>query len=375
MKRKRESEIEGEPMRKVQKMDGVEVNMFEVERGKYHKHASIEALPFFGNAKVEAYKFEDILPCKIQHGFLKALHICFTDHQALELNADHFWLLILQGLAHHEQETKNIGKAFGLNEMEEKKKGKIKVRRDEFILGGQNNWEGVFPEFVQKIHDNIPKELSEVIDAKFSTSTLLSKTSFYVSIMDCVQNYFEYRFYTLCGIPKVVLKGKKEDYELVLDKVCTLGKNKELDLKWWTDALEPILKKIIKTFDGEKDSDFWGSIYKYHNELGSGEVPEISGWISAFIPYTKDTCRKDLMKYFQSEKYNMARIKFKCLPYGISYAPFIWKYGSSKMKLSFYAGFFGCKQNEEFNITPTFGWAVCHGQVNPRKEEVSMFRF
>ena len=62
MKRKRvESQIEEEkvnPKKKVQKTDGVQVDIFQIEKKKYSSNETIKNLPFFKNAKVDVVENE-----------------------------------------------------------------------------------------------------------------------------------------------------------------------------------------------------------------------------------------------------------------------------------------------------------------------------
>ena len=58
------------------------------------------------------------------------------------------------------------------------------------------------------------------------------------------------------------------------------------DLDWWISKLLPITDKLIKVaVDGEKDPDFWDSIFSIVKKNFCGQKPRINGWITNFFPY------------------------------------------------------------------------------------------
>ena len=96
-----------------------------------------------------------------------------------------------------------------------------------------------------------------------------------------VKAYFSYKIYFCCGIPKVTLEGTLEDWTKLQEKVIKL-RQLNLDMDFWLDRLDPVICKLIETYNGEVDEDFWSKIVSSES-LGSGGEIAVSGWITAFI--------------------------------------------------------------------------------------------
>jgi len=69
--------------------------------------------------------------------------------------------------------------------------------------------------------------------------------------MDTMKNYFEYKCYTSCGIPKVKLIGTLYDWESIRDRAQAL---EVFNLEFWIKHLIPILDKFIAAYKGEADT-------------------------------------------------------------------------------------------------------------------------
>ena len=101
--------------------------------------------------------------------------------------------------------------------------------------------------------------------------------------MAAMQKYFDYVCKTLCGIPKIRLRGTGEDWKQLRTKTSELAK---YELDWWISKLLPIIDKMVSAaVDGEEDPHFWDSIYKIVSIGGSGAVNKVNGWITNFFPY------------------------------------------------------------------------------------------
>ena len=59
---------------------------------------------------------------------------------------------------------------------------------------------------------------------KFSTTLPLQNTIYEATLLTAMQNYFDYSVGTACGIPKVRLRGKAEDWKELREKVAGLSK-------------------------------------------------------------------------------------------------------------------------------------------------------
>ena len=80
------------------------------------------------------------------NGFMDAIHNAYKDHYALKLSVSDFILMIGQGLAcHMEKHNESLRNEF----VDFEGKEKIKIRRDNFVMGQENDWSSVFPEFAE----------------------------------------------------------------------------------------------------------------------------------------------------------------------------------------------------------------------------------
>ncbi len=362
-----------------------------------------------GNSPLEAYSREtrELLSPEVNggyaHGFIAAANAAYSKHHPLVLSPDMIWLLIAQGFAIH---VKQNAEALRHKFVAHEGKKNLTVRRDEFLLGfAGNDWEGVFSEFSEQIRDYIGRDTHEVLVPTFSTTGIVEKAAFEITLMDAMQSYFNLCVITACGIPYFHIEGSLEDWQLLYDKAAQL---EEYDLAWWTDHLLPFLNKILTTVQGEENNDFWNSFYKFNN--GSGG-PYINGHIVNLFPYLTygtspddDACERfglvvdqvykelEPMRDQLSEdaweamlntaiKRNMkadthnsyfrnphlgtewpdrhSGLTSHCLPEGISKAPFLWQYLLLELSMNFLAGFIGASQDAETRaIRPEIGWAI-----------------
>ena len=212
------------------------------------------------------------------HPFVEAVHNAYAMHRPLVISPDMIWLMIAQGFAKHVDVNGDSLRHFFVD-FEGKKV--LKVSRNSFVKGSpDNDWEGVFPEFSQKIAKYTGEEVVNDIVLDFSTTGHIEKAAMEVTLMDAMSSYFIYVVEIGCGITEVNLQGTTADWQLILDKTKKLEK---YELKWWTDALIPVLEKFVEASKGKVDKSFWEQIY-IRNTIGCG-TPVVSGWITKFFPY------------------------------------------------------------------------------------------
>lgn len=153
--------------------------------------------------------------------------------------------------------------------------------------------------------------------------------------MAVASEYYSYHVRTTCGIPKIKIKGTKEDWILLKDSFNKLAV--QLNMKWWAKGLNPVLDEFIKVFDGKINLEHWRSIYKYYKVQGC-DSPSFDGWISRFLPYTKEFVR-DGYAYVKHSDWNK-RMYFHDVPSGITFVDVKWHY-SKDIPLKLYTGFVG----------------------------------
>ena len=94
--------------------------------------------------------------------------------------------------------------------------------------------------------------------------------------MSSLQKYFSYSFGTECGIPGVEMKGTQKDWEKLVEKTQELEKllmpiMDDVELGDWFKSTKIILSKLLNTFRGSPDKEWWGHILCWNETYGSGE--------------------------------------------------------------------------------------------------------
>ncbi|MBC7864605.1 MAG: DUF4419 domain-containing protein [Bacteroidia bacterium] len=369
----------------------IEINTvpFETETGnnliRKKLLSEIEASSFLAENLVSIPEEE----IKIHH-FLLMIQRAFSEHKAITIRPDDFWLIICQGFSEH---IKLNGSSLKHLITDLKKKQTIKVQRDDFVKGKKDNpWPEIFPEFSKQVNEYLKSDLYSKLVCEFSTSTKTDVTAFEISFLDGMSEYFDYLFYSLCGIPKITLEGSIEDYRKILSNLDELEK---YDLGWWIKKIKPIIHKIIETLSGNIDKSFWESIFKETNASGG---PYMSGWISNFFPYVRESyCkskkwtsifernpyRKNAVKKLNETDLGLSKLiqvliknpilsakkecelKIDMFPTGISAVPFKWEIFSPELKMTttykmnFNSGFIGFTENLQTNsLQSQIAWAI-----------------
>ena len=338
------------------------------------------------------------------HPFLSAVTTAYHNHFPIIFSPDMIWLQILQGLASHV--TANA-EALRHHFVAHEKKKLIEIVRDEFRRGNpDNDWEGAFAEFSQKMRPHIGATNHDLIAGKFGTTGPVEQAAMNVALMDAMQSYFVFGMTTSCGFPSVTLEGSEEDWRALRARAEKLA---VFDLSWWTKHLIPILDQFIETSAGRPDKDFWCNFYKLQ-PVGSG-TPHIHGHINTLFPYfgrkgpTKARLVKDFEVFIRNTKYNGVRseaqiqadikrfaanqkdgagqltdtlrrnpfigrtdlgfrdgMTTKDVTLKLSSAPMIWNYFGEPLQMELLAGFIGATQDPlTLAIRPKIGWAVREG--------------
>jgi hypothetical protein len=289
---------------------------------------------------------------------LRTIYTAYALHYPLVLTPDAVWLCIAQGFAMHVSAN-----AERLRDKFVKHQGlaTIKVRRDDFIKGSPDNpWPEVFTEFSDAIAEHIGRQRDLVV-CDFSTTGPCERAASEIVLMNAMKHYFKYELETLCGIPEITLDGTIEDWKSIRSRARALD---EYDLKWWTDALGPVLDQLVATSSGQVDVPFWEALFKQID--GSGG-PWVTGWINTLFPYLKrnNTAGAPIRNAMVT---NWARNagrglddapELSLIPPGISVVPFEWNYFGQIYAMEFLGGYVGVAQDmDTLALRPAIGWAV-----------------
>jgi hypothetical protein len=333
-----------------------------VIRGKLTEGCELEAhSPFNDQSEFVTLSkendFDDKISCfSGMHPLILAAHMAFAYHLPLVLTPDAVWVTFLQGVAQHlNHHVPNTGRRDGVN---------IDVSSDFLRKGGKDNpWDEVvhcFRDKMQSHMTNTRPQLTRAMDLSFTTSTSVTRAAADMCFMEAMKNEFSYSVTTLCGIPRVHLKGTREDWDAMARTAFSVLT--ELDMSAWKARLVPTLAQITDSFDDtNKDhGTFWGQIYKLRGAEESGDVTRVTGWLSHLFPYTRANKPTSLME----------GIKPFHFPSGFTHTPFVWNYINDRYDMRFAAGFLGVARTrssyddengiEAFSVEPILGWIVGH---------------
>lgn len=302
----------------------------------------------------------------IMNGFMRAVHAAYSEHFPLVLSPDDVWLTIAQGFAAHvNAHAAELRHRFVQHEGQEV----IKVRRDMFIKGRpDNDWPGVFDEFSTKIGKHIGVANRDLLVSRFSLTGPVEKAVSEVVLMDAMKAYFEYRVYTLCGIPEVTLLGTLDDWQSIQERVRSLSQFNCAD---WTTKLGAALAHFTSAFAGNADPKFWGNFYK---QTGGSGGPSISGHINVFFPYLKNYQTGEFDAPNEAIYQQYSHCAPADFPVGLSKVPFLWIYYEEEFPMEFLGGFIGAAQDPAtLEVRPALGWGVTdHIDPNRRPKTKDM---
>ncbi|CAG8627436.1 3532_t:CDS:1 [Funneliformis caledonium] len=293
------------------------------------------------------------------HGLAAAILHAYNNHQHLRLSPDDIWLTIAQGVSHH---INYNAEKFRHYFVDHEGKKEISISAGDILVEKNSCIEGDWPEAVKRLVVKTDKavekiDIKSLLECNFSTTTNNSLTASRIVLLDMVKAYFSYKVCMLCGIPKVTLEGTLEDWEKVQEKVIRL-RQLNLDLDFWLDRLDPVICKLIETYKGEIDEEFWSKIA---SSISFGSGPRnISGWMMAFYPYEKD-----------GTKLTWNSIAPRDIPDGRVAVPFTT---DTDLELKFIAGFLGAQQellgnSDEVVVSPMIGWCVIDDKNAKEKKE------
>ncbi|RIA99317.1 hypothetical protein C1645_747406 [Glomus cerebriforme] len=300
---------------------------------------------------IHAWTDENIMvleKMQCRHGLVAAVLQAYNGHQHLCFSPDDIWLTIAQGVNSHINfnSDKYKNKFVNFNENQ-------RIFLKDSYNSSKRDWSKCVENLVKESSKFIKKmDLKSLLECNFSTSTSNTITASHMILLDSVKNYFSYNIEIFCGIPKITLEGKLEDWLLIQEKLIHL-RNLNLDLDFWLNDLDSIIHQFIETFKGNVDKQFWKNIAR--EEYGCGGPPELNGWITKFFPYD---CNGDLVDNWLDES---------TLPDGRITIEFdIEKNGEIKEEknLLFVAGFLGVRQqiiensDDEVIVKPVIGWAI-----------------
>ena len=139
------------------------------------------------------------------NGFISAVSAAFANHYPLALRPQHFWLLILQGVAKHvELNAEEVRTQWVRHEGQKE----LVVFCDDFVLNRPNDWAGVVSErsdsFAAQIDANVVEGVAAELSPTFGGTTTVERVCEKITVMDVCKSFFSFKCVTRCGFPKVL---------------------------------------------------------------------------------------------------------------------------------------------------------------------------
>ena len=218
-------------------------------------------------------------------GFFSTILACYNNHWVLRTCADDWWNVIVRNVAQaiDDNGEKNKVRNFFV-EHEGKKTITIIVAS---LASMDYSW--LFDQFSKGVCENIKMPgYVEAMEADFITTNPDQLISSQIMLMSSLQKYFNYEVMTKCGIPGVKMKGNWQDWSQLVTKTENLKLMlepiiDELGLKSWFESTLTSLNKLLNTFEGNPDKDWWSHILSWDVSYGSGAGCNWSGWIIEFL--------------------------------------------------------------------------------------------
>jgi hypothetical protein len=317
------------------------------------------------------------------NSFIQTIHLAYAQHHDLVLSPDDIWIQIALGVSIHINEQFDRLNAQVLNSPE---KEELFVRMDDLANMEPADWQRLIDTFAILAKQKIKPDFYRTMLPEFSTSTAETRTVLNAILLSTVKKSLLMHGASGCGIPNVVLLGKKEDWQKILLHLDELAK---YDLQFWTDELKPIIQECVNAFDGKANPQFWQCIYKYRSGY---MLQQMNGWASKFYPYFRELQYVDdpveiaayieanpeadaaegfvrttyfRNPYLKGDDYLSNSVDLELLPASVCSAPLIWSNLLSpnpedhEQHLELYAGFAGTVQlNDRFQLQNNPVWYI-----------------
>lgn len=298
--------------------------------------------------------------------FFSTLITAYANHMSVTLSPDMVWLLISQGFARYvDQHAEELRSLFVDHDGE--------IRLTVFgndVLFADADWPKVIGDFASLIDENTKGGIAQVITADFSTTGPVERVASQITLMKSMEHYFEYEYFTTCGIPSITLKGTPEDWQRVLEKTQKLS---QYGLDGWVKELEPILTEFVRAAEGHPNQQFWQCIVKKirEDELraageGCGDETEptiLDGWFVKLYP-DWDGNTSEFVSYGESSMGSeFVRVEFNYDLLGVMSFP-----------MELWAGFIATEVDTTARmLTPKIGWMAILSENKMKAKDATLY--
>jgi len=231
---------------------------------------------------------KDVKPQR--NGFVHTVLKCYNQHHALTIRPDDVWLAILtQFSCFVNGNAEALRSLFVLHDGKKELELSIIMEQEAEKVDRGLVVQMLVETMNGKIQENVvDPELREWIIPAFSTTNTDDRLVAGIVMMATVKEYFTFRMRLLCGIPRVTLEGKRDDWVCLLNRIEKLKEFGPQTTAWYR-LLHPILSRFVKAFDkpnSRENMEFWSKVAHYQF-FGSGST-SLSGWITAFMAFDEN---------------------------------------------------------------------------------------
>ncbi|MFE6055635.1 DUF4419 domain-containing protein [Kitasatospora sp. NPDC056446] len=291
---------------------------------------------------------------------LRAAHTAFAEHLPLSLSPDVLWYAVVHEVAVHVRMYPPRYRAlFGAADG---RRGRILVR-DDSLAGPAPDWPHSIGLVREPLAAAVGGDLVALFRPGFSTTTPDDEASALVALMDVVSPYYDYRWETRCGIPRIRLEGTAADWARLAAGVGTLAERFAWLAPWFAE-LRPVVDEIAATAaGGPLDECFWRSLYKWRSMSGG---PRVTGWLTAFLAHTQTPDGPRLRRSFGwraavGSEYHREAFEVNDFPSHVSRVPFVWEVLGRELPMTFVGGVLGVEWDGEY-LRPRLGNAVLEAE-------------
>jgi len=271
-------------------------------------------------------------------GFFSTVIEAYNNHWVLKTSPEDWWFCITHKVAKAIDKHANTPEVRKFFVQHEGKKD-LTVTVGPSIYGVDYSW--FFTQMAGEIEKNINvPEYVTIMDADFTKTSPVQNIVNKVVLMASMQEYFRYKMMLGCGIPGVIMTGSHDDWQRLGLKLRKLEKllkpiERTLQLDGWWGKCSEVCNKLVDTYQGSSDKDWWSRIIT-KERFGSGGQVELKGW-------------------FVSQFLDISFAEEKDIQSGLVAVPMIITDGATEDHAAVVAGIAGYKVNKEEVRCPNSG--------------------
>ena len=288
------------------------------------------------------------------NGFVGAILKAYNEDRHLILRPDDVWLAITTsfGLFMGAKENAEIMREHFVD-FEGKMELEVVDLQSPSILAV--NWNSMIDTMSDLIEKHTKGDARTWIEPDFSTTTPVCKTVGQVVLMGVMKHYFEYSLRGGCGLPKVTLEGTLDDWKKLQEKARHFASFDIECLTHWSGLLEIVLQKMVDSYEGKVDVEFWSHIAAEEGWASGRQY--VAGWVNVFMAFSEKGLY--MLNGVKPETYDWGEIDHCNVPPSTVEVPVTLVDDNCRYDTFFYGGHMVCLYNpDDDSIRPSLDWAI-----------------